>query len=205
MEFKLIRNELNKEYDKIYSLEIQTEEDLKKALSSYEKSYKGDFEKQKEKLLKYVNQKKEKELNEELNFIESVENAEDFKSLTISIEWKKSKMWGANPTPYTDKGFIGSSIGGCGYCKHSTATAQALNSDLSLLKLLYAMEERRLKQKPTIPNRRAFIGYGSGSYALPKFDGGVGVSSHQSIIESLHLKWKHSISTDSNDVYTISN
>jgi len=139
------------------------------------------------------------------SFREVLENDESLHNpLIITIEWKKSKMWGFNPRAYTNYGFKSESIGGCGYCKLSTATAKALNSHLGILKRLFQAEERRLKEKPKIPERRDYIGYGSGHHALPKFEGGVGVSSHKDIIRGLDLKWENITSTDQTDVYRIS-
>lgn len=203
MEFKKIRKEVLNQIKKRYNLNLESQETLNEELSSYGKEYKGDFETQKAKLLKFIEKKRLNEIEEELNFINSVEEADDFKNdLVITIEWKKSRMWGSNPKAYTNYGFESESIGGCGYCKTSTATAYALNSHKPILKLLYTMEEKRLNKKIKT-DRRDFIGYGSGYYALPKFEGGVGVSSHEMIIKNLGLNWKCVTDTTSTDVFLI--
>ena len=203
MEFKLIRESVIKELNKRYLINIQTEEELKKELGFYNKTYIGDFEKQKDKLLKFVRKRRNKEIDDKLIFIKSIEDADNFKGeLIITLEWKKSYMWGSNPRAYTNYGFNGESIGGCGYCKTSTATAQALNSHLPILKLLYKKEEERLNKKP-LKDRRDFIGYGSGYYSLPIFEGGVGVSSHEYIIKNLGLNMRCITNTSQTDVYLI--
>lgn len=203
-EFKLLKQAISDELSKRYkNISINTEEELNKELMFYNKSYKGDFEQKKTKFKKWLNSKFEKEHAEKMNFIKSIEDSPSFPNpLIITVEWKKSRMWGNNPKAYTNYGFNGESIGGCGYCKLSTATAQALNSCKPILKLLYKKEERRLKENPQ-PERRAYIGYGSGYGVLPSFEGGVGVESHKSIIEGMGLKWENTTSTSQTDVYRI--
>ena len=221
MEFKRIREEVYKEVNSRHDLikPIETQEELNELMQRKGKQYKGDFETQKKKILRFINLRKVKDLKEELVLIESIENAEDFKSdLIITVEWKKSYMWGFNPRAETNKGFNGSSIGGCGYDKHSTATAEALNNDLSLMKLLYIRKEKELNNlkesyteqngfKCDNKNNRAInqecFGYGSGYYTKPRFEGGVGVSCHQSIIENLGLKMKHISNSKYTDVWQI--
>ncbi len=205
MEFELIRKNTEEYYKNLYSVNIENEEDLKQCLSNYGREYKGNFETQKKKLGKFLKNKFDKELKKKINFIESVENYEFSlpNPLVITVEWKRSRMWGSNPKAYTNYGFEGNSIGGCGYCKRSTATAEALNSHLGILQLLFHKEERRLNENPQ-PDRRSYIGYGSGYGAIPSFEGGVGVESHRSIIEGLGLVWRNISCTDLTDVYMIS-
>ena len=50
---------------------------------------------------------------------------------------------------------------------------------------------------------REVLGYGSGYNVLPRFEGGVGINSHNTIIENLGLKWKKVTDTPSTDVYLI--
>lgn len=42
----------------------------------------------------------------------------------VTIEWRKSRTWGSNP--HIDFGGDCVSVSGCGYCKESTALAEAL-------------------------------------------------------------------------------
>lgn len=177
-------------------------------------TYKGDFETQKQKALNLYAKRLTKEYNKTLAFINSVAEVGEFNSLTVTIEWKKSRMWGSNPRAYTNYGFIGESVGGCGYDKLSTAHAQALNSHLPLLKVLWLKEEERLKKldksemsgedKEKYLSRRAYIGYGSGYGILPKFEGGVGVESHRSIIKELGLNFNWVTNAPNTDVTIIS-
>lgn len=142
-------------------------------------------------------------LLEPLAELNAVREAKDFGTqLIVSIEWKSSRTWGSNPRASTNFGFEGESIGGCGFCKQSTALAQGLNSHLPLLKLLFAKKERGLKEGITDDKMRNYLGYGSGYQILPHFEGGVGVESHRNIIEGLNLTFEH-VSGKSFDVFTI--
>ncbi len=192
----------------------RAEDDLKEALQWEGKTYKGTEEQQREKLKRWFEKtfiKARQEFNQQ---IKAVEDASDFgNQLVITVEWKKSYMWGHNPRAYTNYGFVGSSIGGCGYCKHSTSTAEALNSHLPLLRLLYAKEDARLRafnrsklkeeDKRKFLSRRAILGYGAGYGILPSFEGGVGVSSHGRIVKNLGLVWRDITSTSKTDVHLI--
>ncbi len=211
---KAILEQVNKRHGE--SKPIETQEDLNEVMQRNGKQYKGDFETQKKKLLKYITLQRDKDLSEELHKISLVEEHEGGlpNPLVLTIEWKRSRMWGKNPRVSTNYGFEGDSIGGCGYCKLSTATAEGLNSHLAILKGLFAKEEERLRElekskmskedQEKYLNRRTFIGYGSGYYALPRFEGGVGVSSHETICESIGLNMKCITSTSNTDVYMIS-
>jgi hypothetical protein len=134
-----------------------------------------------------------KTLSENLKHLEQVSEAGEIREIYISVEWKKSRTWGANPTAEAQlKGqnnynrYSSGSIGGCGYDKESTAVAKALNQDLSLLKLLYTFKENNFS---SIENRDLF-GYGSGYGILPRFEGGVGVSCYPAIFQKLGFKWQ---------------
>ena len=211
MELKNLRNlvieenqeRLNKSLGK-----IKTEEGLKEVLSWEHKNYKGSEEQIKTKLLRHLVKEKDKQLSEELEKLTLAENTKDFSiPLIVSVEWSKSRMWGNNPTASTNFGFKGSSIGGCGYDKRSTALAEGLNSHLPLLRKLYAKKEGYFEQKCILKEQnqinREFLGYGSGYGVIPRFEGGVGVFSLQNIIEGLGLKFSW-VSGKSFDVFTIS-
>lgn len=131
--------------------------------------------------------------------IDEIEQSKDFSGeFIITVEWKKSYMWGSNPRAYTNAGFESNSIGGCGYDKLSTATSQALNSNKSLLKLLYEKKNDNIDK-----SNHELLGYGSGYGIMPYFEGGVGISSHQRIIKGLGLKMQSITSTKNTDVFLI--
>jgi hypothetical protein len=54
------------------------------------------------------------------------ERLRDSNGGTIVVEWKKSRTWGSNPTIQNFAGEKICSVSGCGYCKHSTALADAM-------------------------------------------------------------------------------
>ena len=153
----------------------------------------------------------EKFLNKD---IADIENAEvllnsDLKinKIVIAIEWKKSRTWGNNPYAevkifYNNNHieiFTGSASG-CGYDKRSAATAEALNKCELLKALLYKAENKRLKNHSEV-TRRDFIGYGSGYGAIPRFEGGVGFRSHETILNNLNFKT--SLYDESSQTYDI--
>jgi len=126
-------------------------------------------------------------LNHESNLIE-ISKAPDFNYFNISVEWKRSQMWGSNPTGdgYDYNGrYLSGSIGGCGYDKLSTAVANVLNQSKALTKLLYLYRE-----KDTSTNLRELFGYGSGYGILPRFEGGVGVGCYPEIFLKLGFKFR---------------
>lgn len=161
----------------------------------------------------YLIGRKEKNINKtierQVNKIKAVYSAGELLSLKISIEWKKSRMWGNNPTAecwYTYKkdgnthsNYVKSgSIGGCGYDKGSTAVAQCLNQVNEILKPLY-----KAKNESPLSNNNDFLGYGTGYGVLPSIEGGVGVSCYPRIFEKVGLSFETVASGKTYDVYTL--
>lgn len=113
-----------------------------------------------------------------------ISNVPDF--INVSVEWFKSRTWGANPQAEVRTGenyFISRKIVGCGYDKESTATAECFNRDLSILKValisLYRCE-----------HSKKYLGSGYGAKIDlwgVSFSGGVGFGCHRSIIEGSNL------------------
>jgi len=200
--------EITKRYQQDHDKINNSEEEFKNVLSYHGKQYKGTIKQQVNKMINFLNKKEKKEIEQLNNKIDSINNAEPFNNeFIITVEWKKSRMWGKNPTASTNYGFVSESIGGCGYCKLSTATAQALNNNLRILKLLYSkMNKYYLSKeylnKETKKNHQV-LGYGSGYGLLPYFEGGVGVTSHEIILSNVGLKMRCITSTSNTDVYLI--
>lgn len=128
-----------------------------------------------------------KRLKESYDKIKEVMNASDKLSndLVITINFYKSNTWGWCPKGNDNYGNVTSSITGCGYCKESTATAQLLNQNLTILKKLYKSKNKKVNCDK---KNNDVLGYGSGYGILPSFEGGVGLSCHISILESLGYK-----------------
>lgn len=165
--------------------------------------YAGTREERKEKIRKALVEKRDKDIKQKLREISEIENAEDFKEpLILTIEWTKSRTWGSNPKGYDNRGNEIKGISGAGYDKLSTATAGLLNQNKDVLKELYKVKNKALSKNPDISSRDA-LSYGSGYGVRPKFEGGVGLSSHRNIIEKAGLKFNHITSTKNTDVIMI--
>lgn len=184
---------------------INGEGGLKEFMQFHGLKYKKD---EKKHTLKFIERTKAKEEAALKAQLDRVSNAEIFKGgMVITVEWKRSRVWNKTATSHTNTGFKSPVVSGCGYCKTSTATAYALNSNDSVLKALYAKKEEALK-KDDLPEHdndiaRKYLGYGSGYGVLPRFEGGVGVSAHQTICLNVGLEMKSIASTDWVDVFTV--
>lgn len=147
----------------------------------------------------------DKKIAKKLAHLQEIERSEDLESITVSVEWKKSRMWGNNPQAdarVCDKqyghNFLSSRVSGCGYDKESTAIAEAINQSNSFLKALYQVKE----QNPNAKNGELF-GYGSGYGIFPRLEGGVGVSCYPRIFDKIGFEWKTTASGKTFDVYTV--
>lgn len=161
-------------------------------------------------LVKRMEAKIYKNIEKEVNEIKEVFNAGDLISAKITVEWKKNRTWGANPTAEAwaqfknKEGHIDSthtssgSIGGCGYDKKSTAVANALNQINAILKPLYKAKNKDIEK----PNRE-LLGYGSGYGILPHLEGGVGVECYPRIFEKVGYKFESVASGNNFDVFII--
>lgn len=81
----------------------------------------------------------EKKLDSCLQKLDAISQAEDLKSISIRVEWKKSRTWGYNPTAeaWVTGGYYGiGKASGCGYCKESASIGEALADSLSLQKFI---------------------------------------------------------------------
>lgn len=79
------------------------------------------------------------ELEKALERLENLNNVEDFQSITIKTEWKRSCVWGWNPTcrVWVNNMFAGEDkASGCGYHKESAAAAEALWDNDIIIKFL---------------------------------------------------------------------
>lgn len=112
-------------------------------------------------------------IKKELARIEIEKNQRHVKSLTITIEWKRSYTWGMNPNAsveveyasgdsrfYHDSGFKAS---GCGYDKESTVIAEIFNKYLK-----YKLWEFNIKEtgKAIAFNPRTGYAWWSGNILL---------------------------------------
>ena len=133
-------------------------------------------------------------------------------SLTITVEWVKSRIWGANPTAtieHDGREYTGHAPG-CGYDKRSSAVAEALNKIPAVRKVLYQAAEDAL-EAGGYPRECSsgcvswgdLLGYGSGYSILPYFEGGVGVNCFWSILDKCGYEVRTVCDRRYLDVYSI--
>ena len=131
--------------------------------------------------------------------LKQIEAAADISQINIVVEWKKSAMWGSNPTANVQISFKGGTcktyIGkasGCGYDKESAAIGQALNACQSMQKALIIASE-----KEALPYGAVVNEYGA------SFSGGSGVSSFRNVFEFMGFTWECCATGKSFDAYRI--
>lgn len=140
----------------------------------------------------------------------------EIESIEITVEWKKSAMYGQNPTAtvrvfgkvkqaegFFDERYFKQFIGkasGCGYDKESTAIASALNQCEPLLRLMYEVASR---DENIGKKNQEIFGYGSGYGPLPYFEGGVGTSCFPKIFEAIGLTMGKVASGKSFDAWNV--
>lgn len=150
------------------------------------------------KRLEIHTEKKLKTLLNELNF----NDLQELNSITISVEWKRSQTWGANPTAAAYINGVGQvssgSISGCGYDKQSTAVARILNEVPQFKKLMFELKDKNINLK-----NHDIFGYGSGYGILPSFEGGVGVGCYNNILNKIGYKFETVSSGKNYDVFKI--
>lgn len=151
---------------------------------------------------KRIEKQRQKETLQELEQLEAIGEAPMPEIITVIVNWKKSRTWGYNPSAeITDeKNRYFGRAAGAGYDKESAAVAEALNQSMSCLKILCNKKELELKKGKTGTNHE-LIGYGSGYYAIPKFEDGVGMSCFVKILQEAGYKYTHA-SNNSTDVYS---
>ncbi len=130
------------------------------------------------------------------------------KEITITIEWKKSYMWGYNPKceatiHFADNSFERSPIytaSGCGYDKESTVIADVFNNYLKY-KLWQLSPEQLKGGNGSMDKGNAPYGIHLYSDNRPHFGGGIGTSCYYRIAEYLGGAFEHIASGKSFDVY----
>ena len=138
-----------------------------------------------------IKRKYRKQTAQELERLTEIENAESPEEIVIRVDWIKSKTGGYNPhAEITDdvRKWYGSASG-CGYDKRTAAIAQAANQSNRILHILAEKKESALKHGE-IGSNHDLIGYGSGYSAIPKLEGGVGISNFRNIFERCGYEWK---------------
>ena len=139
------------------------------------------------------NRQSSKETAKKLAQLDRIQNAPDLTWCSVSVEFRRSSVWGYNPhvESRSNGGYTTGTASGCGYDKESAAIATAWNQNDSLLKVLCTMKEKALRAgisdssatACTGRNNTPVIGYGAGYSAIPYFEGGVGTSEFLHIME----------------------
>jgi predicted RNA-binding Zn-ribbon protein involved in translation (DUF1610 family) len=152
--------------------------------------------------------RKAKREAEELKRIESEKNQKPVSSITINIEWKKSRTWGYNPNceaevHFKDGSFKRSPVykcSGCGYDKLSTVVSDVFNDYLKYK--LWNMPLDKLKGgNGSNDNGNAPYGIHLYSDNNPHFGGGIGINCYDKISEYIGGKFERISSGKTFDVY----
>ena len=138
------------------------------------------------------------------------------KSLTINIEWKKSRTWGHCPAAYAEVHFQDGSFtrsrvyraSGCGYDKESTVIAECFNEYLRY-KLYEKHELKSNINGETVNHPYGVYYYGAedqqpddrGYISRPSYNGGVGTSCYYDIAKFIGGKFEHLAGGNSFDAY----
>jgi len=136
----------------------------------------------------------------ELARVEAEKNQKPVKSITISIEWKKSRMWGSNPfaeaTIRHKDGSISygtAKASGCGYDKESTVIADIFNNFLKYK--LYG------EFVPVERARDNGLPYGIYLGDYRHYSGGIGTDCYYDIAKAIGGEFKRVASGKTFDVY----
>jgi len=134
--------------------------------------------------------------------IENEKNQKPVKFMTISIEWKNSRTWGANPYTSghvrfqdgTGEAIPDFTCSGCGYDKESTVLADVFNMYLKYM--LWNLPEEKRKDFPY------------GAYVDVKdsricFNGGVGAECYPRMVKALGGEMYKVASGKMFDAYTV--
>lgn len=133
-------------------------------------------------MIKRFNRENEKQRAAKLEKIALIEHYSAPRNVNISVEWKKNRVWGYNPTAEirAEKRVTQGTASGCGYDKESAAIATAMNNNPEIMRILYEHAE----SGETFP-------YSVNMFAgVPYFDGGCGVSCFQNVFEACDYKWR---------------
>ena len=215
-EFTMIKNEVRQDAEKrisdtahyilygympSWAAEHQTESDrgLKQhsTATRWEQYTSGKISREKavELATKRATKEIEKATAEKLAKLDRIAQAPELSYITVAVEWKRSSVWGFNPTATvtTNTEFASGHASGCGYDKESAAIASAMNQNPEVMRILYDHAE----SGDGFP-------YSVHTYAgLPSFDGGCGVSCFRDVFEACGYEWRQVGNGKNFSAYTI--
>jgi len=144
--------------------------------------------------------------------IEAEKSQLPVKELTITIEWRKSRMWGSNPHAevsvsfhdhtYTHAGPF--SCSGCGYDKESTVIAEVFNKFMKYKLWALGISGEFKNNGGNISDvSRNKVPYGIVCYNnnSPHYSGGIGTNCYTAISEFIGGKFERIASGKTFDVY----
>ncbi len=134
-------------------------------------------------------------MNKRFDKVAAAEAVELPDGVSISIKWKKSRTWGANPhaTVYAAFTVTEGSASGGGYDKESAAIASAFNDNPEVMAIIYTAVESGVKPGYSVLD----------SVGLPFFDGGCGVSCFYTVFENCGYQFKKTAGGRTFDCYSI--
>lgn len=140
-------------------------------------------------MIKKATKENNNRMQKKLQKVEFIKTQEPIKHGVLNIYTNYSRTWGYSPKGDYRNGFFYKelgAVGGCGYDKQSTLSADFLNADNNFMAYLYNYIEKKHISKKNIVKK---LGYGINmSYGLPYFEGGVGLSCHIRILKNLGFK-----------------
>lgn len=147
--------------------------------------------------------------------IEAEKNQKPVKRIEITIEWKRSKIWGSNPhaearVSFHDGTFEysdGYTASGCGYDKQSTVVAEIFNKYLKYKLWNKTIEECKRNDRDWKGSKQAPYGIWADIYEGIEsrgFSGGIGTSCYVAISEFIGGQFKTIASGKSFDVFEYS-
>lgn len=149
----------------------------------------------KAKMLARFDRKNEKQRAAKLGKLATAAEYERPRSVSIGVEWHRSRVWGYNPAA-TVRAWHRATTGtasGCGYDKRSAAIADAFNNNPEIMRILYDHAEKGGSFPYSV---HVFAG-------LPVFDGGCGVSCFRSVFAACGYTWRDVASWKLFDAYTL--
>lgn len=133
-------------------------------------------------MIKRFARENEKKRLEKLEEIALIEQYNAPKNADISVEWKRNKTWGYNPTAEirTEKHVTSGTASYFGYDKESAAIASAMNNNPEIMRILYEHAEKGEAFPYSV---KMFAG-------VPYFNRGCGVSCLQNVFKACGYKWR---------------
>lgn len=199
---KQIKDRTNKDFTYYKKLLLGQTEEKRERQDVLTNGFFTSYFKQKEQIEKWSDAKILRELKKrmkaeaEKDTQEAIKKIQEIKAIekptiniTCKIDWYRNNTWGYCPKGeyWSDFGYnyIGG-ITGCGYDKTSSWTAKAFNKDKFLKAYIsHFVEKKHITRK----NIREKLGYGISIYnGQISFDGGVGISSHITILKNLGFR-----------------